>query len=71
MFLLSFPQLTWLDELQQSYATDPDLNKIIQGIQNGNSSFQAYSYNGNVLVYKDRVVRPKFSFKVQGTALYS
>ena len=56
MFLLSFPQLSWLDELQQSYAIDPDLNKIIQGIQNGNSSFQAYSYNGNVLVYKDRVV---------------
>ena len=56
MFLLSFPQLSWLDELQQSYATNPDLNKIIEGIQNGNSSFQAYSYNGNVLVYKDRVV---------------
>lgn len=56
LFMLSFPHLTWLEELQQAYVTDPDLVKIIQGLQNRDPTYKAYAFNGNVLLYKDRVV---------------
>ena len=55
LFLISFPHPTWLEELKSSYATDAEVQGILQTLHTNFATAGKFSLQNGVLLYKGRI----------------
>ena len=64
LFTLSLPIPHWIDEVQHEWITHPTISQIIQRLQTDTSPPTSYTWQANVLRYKDHLVlSPNFALK--------
>jgi len=55
LFLISFPHPTWLEELKSSYATDVEVQGIVQTLHTNPVVAGKFSLQNGLLLYKGRI----------------
>ena len=53
--MLSFPSLAWLIDLKTSYATDQQVQGILQALSSRQAAPKGYSLQNGLLLYKGRI----------------
>ena len=55
LFLISFPNPTWIEELKASYQEDAEVQQILQSIAGGSDAPGKFSLQNGLLLYKGRI----------------
>ena len=64
LFLISFPNPTWIEELKASYQEDAKVQQILQSIVGSSEATGKFSLQNGLLLYKGKIyLRRNFSLK--------
>ena len=54
LFLISFPSITWIEELQQSYLHDEVMHQLLIDLKQGTTT-KIYTLHNGLILYKWRI----------------
>ena len=55
LFLISFPSITWIEELQQSYIHDEVMQQLLTDLKQGTTT-KHYTLHNGLILYKWRII---------------
>ena len=62
--LISFPYLSWIDELKASYHSDPTMQSLFQQLQDDSTKLKFFSLHNGLILFKGReYLSPSYGLK--------